>query len=52
MRWVVVLVALLSGLAGPAWADFEDGLRAYQQGDYAAAYREWLALAPSGGCCS
>ena len=45
MRRVFVLPALLTGLAGPAWADFEDGLRAHLQGDYVTAYLEWEPLA-------
>jgi hypothetical protein len=36
----VVLLALavvLGMVLAPAWADFQDGQRAYQRGDYAAA---------------
>ncbi len=48
-----VAVALLAvPLASPAWADFQDGQRAYQRGDYAAAYREWLPLAEHGDAAS
>ena len=32
----------------PAHADFADGLAAYDGGDYAAAFREWQALAEAG----
>lgn len=43
--WVLVATVLA---ASPAWADFQDGQRASQRGDYAAAYREWLPLAEQG----
>ena len=48
---VTALMAVLLGTllaAGPAWAGFEDGRRAYDQADYPAAYREWLPLAELG----
>lgn len=44
------LLAVLS--ASPAGADYQDGWRAYQRGDYAAAYREWLPLAEHGDAAS
>jgi hypothetical protein len=40
------LLAVL--LAGAAKADFDDGLAAYEEGDYAAALREWRPLAEAG----
>ncbi len=45
-----LLAALALSLAlNPAFgADFAEGLRAYDAGDYAAAYAEWLALAKEG----
>jgi len=36
------------GVGGPALADFRDGLRAYDGGDYATARQEWLAAAKAG----
>ncbi len=36
------------GLTAPAWADFYEGLAAYQRGDYATALREWRPLAEEG----
>jgi len=43
---VVLLAGLLcAGLAAPARADFTDGVKAYEAGDYAAAYAQWLPLA-------
>ncbi|MGH7396297.1 MAG: tetratricopeptide repeat protein, partial [Candidatus Rokuibacteriota bacterium] len=35
-------------MTAPAWAGFEDGRRAYDRGDWASAYREWLPLAERG----
>ena len=43
------LSALLAVLfASTAKADFDDGLAAYEEGDYAAALREWRPLADEG----
>ena len=36
------------GLTAPAWAGFDEGVAAYQRGDYAAALREWRPLAEHG----
>ena len=47
MRLGAVGVALLASTF-PAWADFEAGLKAYEAGEYAAAYQEWLPLARNG----
>ena len=35
-------------LTAPAWADFDDGLAAYNRGDYETAFEEWLPLAELG----
>ncbi|MBN35132.1 MAG: hypothetical protein CMM46_10230 [Rhodospirillaceae bacterium] len=35
-------------LAAPAWADFDDGLAAYDRGDYGTAFEEFLPLAEQG----
>ena len=40
--------ALLIGLAGTAWADYQSGLMAYYRGDYVVAVREWQPLAQQG----
>ncbi len=49
MRWARVLLALVVVLvAAPAWADSDDGLAAYLQGDYATALKEWRPLAEQG----
>ena len=42
------LVALLVSLPLAARADFADAVRAYEAGDYATAYAEWLPLAERG----
>ena len=36
------------GLTAPAWAGFDEGVAAYQRGDYAAALREWRPLRSGG----
>jgi hypothetical protein len=42
-------MALLLWLSAvPGWAGFEEGIRAYKNGDYATAVREWLPLAQQG----
>lgn len=48
MRNVLVFFAVLAGLAGPARADFNAGLQAYQRGDYAGAIQEWRPIAEKG----
>jgi len=44
---LAVVVALLFS-AGSAWADFDDGLAAYERGDYSTAFLEWRPLAEQG----
>ena len=41
-------LAVALGVAGPSVADFRDGLRAYDGGDYATARVEWQAAAKAG----
>ncbi len=36
------------GLTAPAWAGFDEGVAAYNRGDYATAIREWRPLAEQG----
>ncbi len=48
MQRLVLVVALLCALAVPARAGFDEGLAAYERGDYAAALREFLPLAEQG----
>lgn len=47
---ITLLVAVLISM--PAKADFADGARAYDGGDYAAAYGEWRALAETGNAAA
>ena len=48
MKGLVLSVAILLGLAAPAWAGLAEGVAAYQRGDYAAALREFRPLAEQG----
>ena len=48
MKRVALAVAILIGLAVPTWADFQDGVAAYERGDYTTAFREFKTLAEQG----
>ena len=48
MKRLVLTVALLIGLAAPAWAGVAEGVTAYHRGDYATALREFRPLAEQG----
>ncbi len=48
MKRLVLTVALLLGLAAPAWAGFAEGFAAYERGDYETALREFRPLAEQG----
>ncbi len=43
-----LVLGLVAALPGSAAADFAAGVTAYDRGNYAAAYREWLPLAERG----
>ena len=45
---VALAALLLAALVVPARADFQDGVKAYNQGDYAAALKQWKPLAEGG----
>ena len=51
-RRYAVLAALCAGfmlgLTAPAWAGFDEGVAAYNRGDFATAIREWRPLAEQG----
>jgi len=47
-RLMILIVALIVGLAAPAWAGLDEGMAAYERGDYEAALREWRPLAEQG----
>lgn len=44
----LILVVLLAGVRLNANADFDEGVAAYERGDYATALREWRPLAEQG----
>ena len=48
MKRLVLIIAILFGLAAPAWAGFAEGVAAYERGDYATALRELRPLAEQG----
>ncbi len=48
MKRLVLTIAILIGLAAPAWAGIAEGLAAYERGDYATALRELRPLANQG----
>ncbi len=48
MKRLVLTVAILLGLAAPAWAGLAEGTAAYLRGDYATALREFRPLANQG----
>jgi TPR repeat protein len=45
---LLLAAALICGAISPTWADFDNGVAAYERGDYATAFREWLPLAEQG----
>jgi TPR repeat protein len=45
---LALAAALMCGAAVPAWADFYDGVAAYETGDYTTALKEWRPLAEQG----
>lgn len=47
-RSIALIAALCAGLTVPAWAGWDEGLAAYDQGDYATALREFQPLAEKG----
>ena len=44
----VLCAGFTLGLTAPTWAGFDEGMAAYQRGDYATALREWHPLAEQG----
>ena len=47
-RRLILMVALVVGLAAPAWAGWDEGVAAYDRGDYETALREFRPLAEQG----
>ena len=48
MRRIITAAILLVALAMSAWAGFDEGMAAYERGDYATAAREFRPLAEQG----
>ncbi|MCH7864575.1 MAG: trypsin-like peptidase domain-containing protein [Proteobacteria bacterium] len=48
MKHTILAAVLMIALSSPSGADFQAGLEAYNQGDYAAALGEWKPLAEAG----
>ncbi len=48
MRRIFVAAILLIAFMAPARADLQDGVAAYERGDYATALREWRPFARQG----
>ena len=51
MRRIAATLAVVGALlfsAGSTWAGRVDAVAAYERGDYATAFREWLPLAEQG----
>ncbi len=47
-RLMILMIALIMSLATPAWAGFDEGVAAYERGDYETALREFRPLAEQG----
>ena len=47
-RKSLVVIAAVLFLGGPAHADFMEGWRAYQRGDFKTALQQWTPLAEAG----
>ena len=48
MKCAALLLAMIAVFAAPAWAGYEEGVLAYESGDYRAAYDEFSALSAGG----
>ena len=48
MKPLTLAAILIVGLTTPAGADFQDGVAAFDRGDYEVALREWKPLAEQG----
>ena len=45
---ILLMLVLAAVCTAPVWAGFEDGLAAYERGDYATTLQEWQPLAEQG----
>ena len=48
VKRIALAVVLVVSVSAPAWAGFDEGLAAYDGGDYETALREWKPLAEQG----
>lgn len=48
VSWSLCALALTFGVAGHSWAGFDEGVAAYNRGDYATALKEFRAEAGKG----
>ncbi len=48
MQTLIITTLFLFGINSNAFANFNDGLAAYQKGDYKTAFNEWKPLAEQG----
>ena len=52
MKRIALVALLMFGLTTSAWAGFDEGLAAYERGDYATAFEEMLPIAEQGDAIS
>jgi len=52
LKTLLLTLLLSTSLIGTAYADFNDGYKAYQAKDYATALKEWKPLAKQGNAPS
>jgi len=48
MPRILLSLVLVTVCAAPVWAGFEEGIAAYERGDYATTLKEWRPLAEQG----
>ena len=48
LKTILLSLTLIFGISHISFADFEDGLAAYNSGDYTKAFQEWQILAEDG----
>ena len=48
LKTILFTLTLVFGISSTSFADFNDGLIAYNSGDYTKAFQEWQILAEDG----
>ncbi len=48
LKTILLTLTFIFGISNTSFADFEDGLTAYNSGDYTKAFQEWKILAEDG----